>query len=180
MYSVFRRTSAGEYILSRCKGMVPAALWGLSVRSTSPRWAFHLWHFHPQPGEELMALQLLATPLSNFTLSKALLCYIRLLVILVFREHNSNLMLKVLLFVYSYTYNSLGLSCTQILCWFSYVYSFPAVWCPKFYKPSISCYIFLYCNKIPVLQGNDKLAHTHLYANMIVFVLQNFNALAPN
>lgn len=64
--------------------------------------------------------------------------------------------------------------------WFSYVYSFPAVWCPKFYKPSISCYIFLYCNKIPILQRNDKLIHMHLYANMIVFVLQNFNALAPN
>ena len=101
---------------------------------------------------------------------KALLCYIRLLIMLIVRVAiNSDLIIKVLLFVYMYACNSLGLACIQILCLFHYICSASTVWCPKLYNPSIRCYNLLCWNKMPILQGNDKVVHTHQYANTIVF-----------
>jgi len=60
--SVCGATSAGECFLPRCKGMVLDAVWGATVPSTSPKGAFQLWQFTPRPGEDQMALWLLANP----------------------------------------------------------------------------------------------------------------------
>lgn len=148
---------------------------GIKCSLHKSQMSFPALAFSPSPWWGAVGPVVPVNPLSGFTLSKALPCNIRLLVILVFRvAMSSNLMVKVLLFVYTYTYNSLGLTCTQILSWFSYIYSFPAVQCPKFNKPSISCYILLYWNKMPILQGNGKLIQTQLYANTIVFCVEKF------
>lgn len=116
---------------------------------------------------------------SVFTHLKALLCYFRLLIVLIFRAAS---------WIQTWYWRCYSLF-RHIAFWdlpahrfcgcFTTFLAFQEYSLPNF-KSLLSVVIsFTTGIKIHILNGNNKLIHMHLNANMIVFVLQNFAYFYP-
>lgn len=119
-------------------------------------------------------------PLSSFTLLKALLCYLRLSIVLILRvAMNSGLILKALLFVYTYMYNSLGLNLHTDFVFVQFV-AFQQYGLPSF--TSLLSDVISFSTGIRCLNGRGM---TSLYICicmqiLLCFMLQNLTDLTPN
>lgn len=118
--------------------------------------------------------------LSSFTLLKALLCYLRLSIVLILRvAMNSGLILKALLFVYTYMYNSLGLNLHTDFVFVQFV-AFQQYGLPSF--TSLLSDAISFSTGIRCLNGRGM---TSLYICIcmqiwLCFMLQNFTDLTLN